>query len=362
MRNILFVLALAISSVARADEPPVPEDRVVSWMEELRPLPKIHYSWPLPFETISDKVLFEYVRLTHAASLSGEWSLPKEVDRAVAVCHRVNATKPKIPASIAINYSIWHRRFGKELPPTNIGSTHKEELHFLRTRMKAVRDALAAANKKHRAGIAVTAILFDSERFHTKKDDAKWNLAITQKYNAAHDIVRDIFPKTRVEWYGRGAVQPGSSPTGWAEDTHFALDEKGESFNCSLYEIPEIGYTRGIFRRTTQNAVKHGCGEVTPWIALASGYRRQPTTYHKWSYDWNYDLIYSWQLGLELNNVWYGIPERSDRFAPWNMAKVAIFYPEPFGRSPDWGQHFVAYVRGANEIKELPEMKSRSQE
>ena len=40
---------------------------------------------------------------------------------------------------------------------------------------------------------------------------------------------------------------------------------------------------------------------------------------------------------------------------PWNKAKIAVFYPEPFGRSPHWGQHFVAYVRGANGIKELPE-------
>ena len=64
---------------------------------------------------------------------------------------------------------------------------------------------------------------------------------------------------------------------------------------------------------------------VTPWIALASGYRRQTDKYHEWSHDWNYDLIYSWQLGVELNNAWYGVPERAGRFAPWNKAKIAIF-------------------------------------
>jgi len=357
MRPILLTLALVMPAATFADEPPVPEETIVAWMKELQPLPKVHYSWPLPYKTMSDDVLFEYVRLTHAASLSGEWSRPEEIDRAVEVCRRVNAAKPKIPASIGVNYSVWHRRFGKDLPPTDTGPTHEAELSYLRSRMEAIRDGLAAANEKHQADVAVTAVLFDSEHFHTKKDDAAWNAAITQKYNAAYEMVREIFPKVRIEWYARGAVQPGASATGWSESSYFALDEKGESFGCSLYQVPEIGYTRGIFRRTANNASRHGCEEVTPWIALASGYRRQTDQYHAWSHDWNYDLIYSWQLGRELNNSWYGVPERAERFAPWNKAKIAIFYPEPFGRSPYWGQHFVAYVRGANGVTELPEVR-----
>src|SRR5262249_2413606 len=104
------------------------------------------------------------------------------------------------------------------------------------------------------------------------------------------------------------------------------------------------------------NAEQHGCDDVTPWIALASGYRRQVDKYHEFSFDWNYDLVYSWQLGAEVNHPWFGAPERHERFAPWNKAKIAIFYPEPFGpRSPQWGRHFVAYVRGAQQIKSLPE-------
>lgn len=355
MRTIILILVTAFPTASFGHEPPEQETTVVSWMKELEPLPKVHYSWPLPYKSISDEVLFEYVRLTHAASLSGEWSQPEQIERAVDVCRRVNAGKPKIPASIGVNYSVWHRRFGKDLPPTDTGPTHDEELKYLRSRMLAIRDGLAAANTQQQSEIAVTAILFDSEHFHTKKDDAQWNAAITQKYDAAYDIVREYFPTARIEWYARGAVQPGASATGWSEAAYFALDEKGESFGCSLYQVPEIGYTREIFRRTAENAARHDCEEVTPWIALASGYRRQTDKYHDWSHDWNYDLIYSWQLGRELNNSWYGVPERAERFAPWNKAKIAIFYPEPFGRSPHWGQHFVAYVRGANGIKELPE-------
>jgi len=120
--------------------------------------------------------------------------------------------------------------------------------------------------------------------------------------------------------------------------------------------VPEIGHTREIFRRTARNAERHGCSEVTPWIALASGYRRQTDKYHEFSLDWNYDLIYSWQLGAEINHAWFGAPERHERFAPWNKAKIAIFYPEPLGRSPHWTEHFIAYVRGAYLLKWLPEV------
>lgn len=333
-----------------------PEWQMVGWLRELKPLSKVHYSWPLPFKSMSDDLLYEYVRLTHAASLSGEWGQQEQIDRAVEFCHRVNGTGPKIPASIGINYSVWHRRFGKDLPPTETGPTHQAELDYLRSRMTAIRDGIAAANRQFKSEVTVSAILFDSEHFHVNQGDAEWNAAMTQKYNAAYDIVREFFPGVRVEWYARGAVHPGASATGWSDATYFTLDEKGDSFGCSLYQVPEIGYTREIFRRTAIKAAKHGCEEVTPWIALASGYRRQTDRYHDFSLNWNYDLIYSWQLGRELHNSWFGVPERAERFAPWNKAKIAIFYPEPFGRSRVWGQHFVAYVRGANGAMQIDDL------
>ena len=356
MRHLLTVLCVVLlPAVTFGHEPPPSDDTLVVWMKELKPLPKVHYSWPIPLKSISDEVLLEYVRLTHAASFAGEWSDPEQIEIAVKACQRVNAGNPKIPASIGVNFSVWHRRFGKDLPPTDVGPTHEAELQYLRSRMEAVRDGLKAANAKHQSEVAVTAILFDSEHFHTKTDDPEWNRALTQKYDAAYDIVQEVFPKVRIEWYGRGSVQPGASPTGWSETRYFTLDEKGVAFSCSLYQVPEIGYTRDIFRRTAENAAHHGCYEVTPKIALASGYRRQTDKYHEWDHNWNYDLIYSWELGRELNNAWFGVPERAERFAPWNKAKIVCFYPEPFGRSPYWGQHFVAYVRGANGIQKLPQ-------
>ena len=363
MYKAVVILLVMIPAVAIGDDANPADQQILTWLRELQPLPKVHYSWPLPFKKLSDDLLYEYVRLTHAVSLSGEWGKPEQVERAVVICKQVNAAKPKIPASIGINYSVWHRRFGKNLPPTDTGSTHQAEVDYLRTRLEMIRDALTTANQKHQTDVAITAVLFDSERFHIRADDTEWNRAITAKYNVAHETVRSIFPKVRIEWYGRGAVQPGASLTGWRHTAQFALDEKGESFACSLYRVPEIGYTRETFRRTVRNAEKHGCAEVTPWIALASGYRRQTDRYHKFSFDWNYDLIYSWQLGAEINQPRFSAPERHERYAPWDKAKIAIFYPEPFGRSPYWAEHFIAYVRGAHLVKSLPEvLESKSKD
>ncbi len=354
LRKIITFSSCLVAASLFSDEVPVPESTILSWMEELQPLQKVHYSWPIPFKTISQDVLNEYVRLSNAASLSGEWFKPEHIEMAVEACRFANATKPKIPASIGVNFSVWHRRFDKSAPVTDTGPSHDAELEYLRTRMELIRDGLASANQRHDSAIAVTAILFDSERFYLKAGDREWNTALTQKYDAAYDIVHEIFPQARIEWYSRGAAHTGASKSGWANSKHFALDEKGVAFGCSLYKVPELGYTRETFRRTAANAERYGCEEVTPWIALASGYRRQPDKYHTWSNDWNYDLIYSWKLGTEINREWYGRPEQSERFAPWRLAKIAIFYPEPFGVSPHWGQHFVAYVRGANKIQELP--------
>jgi hypothetical protein len=362
-RIALFFFLFALPTTVIGDDDMPSNQQVLAWFKELKPLQKVHYSFPIPFKEVSDDLLFECARLTNAVSLSGEYGTPDQVERAVLICKQVNANRPKIPASIAINYSVWHRHFGKDLPPTDTGPTHQLELEKLKARMDFMRDALASANRKHDSDISLTAVLFDSEHFYTRADDAEWNKAMTTKYDAAYDTVQQVFPNVRIEWYARGAINPGGSATGWGGASYFTLKEKGGSFGCSLYQVPEIGYTREMFRRTVKNAEEHGCQEVTPWISLASGYRRQTDKYHEYSLDWNYDLIYSWQLGVEINQPWWGAPERRERFAPWNAAKIAIFYPAPFDpRVPHWAQHFVAYVRGANLVKSLPELPDTQSE
>ena len=75
---------------------------------------------------------------------------------------------------------------------------------------------------------------------------------------------------------------------------------------------------------------------------------------------WDFDRVYSWQLGAEINIPWYGQPGREYMFAPWRFAQAVCFYPSTFDlRSRPAGpgqqstvlmQHFASYVRGANGV------------
>lgn len=206
-RLVVVTLTLFVSNIFAADAPPS-EEQTLKWLRELKSLPKVHYSWPLPLRQVPDAVLVEYCRITHAISISGEWSQTRDIERAVTLCKMVNTRSPKIPATIGVNFSVWHRRFGKDLPPTDTGPTHWGELAHLRRRLDWIRETLAGVNRKYQANVSVSALLLDSERFHTKTNDVTWNEAMTAKYDAAHEIIKELFPNVRVDWYARGAVHP----------------------------------------------------------------------------------------------------------------------------------------------------------
>ena len=76
-----------------------------------------------------------------------------------------------------------------------------------------------------------------------------------------------------------------------------------------------------------------------------------------WTYDneWDYDRVYSWMLGAELNQPWYSEGGRAQKYALWSMAKSVVLYPSVFAspalargqNSTHYMEHFVAYLQGA---------------
>ena len=363
MSAFALTACLCASGAAQTDG----EQELLAALRTLKPLSKVHYSWPVPSEWRDgrgDTVCREYVRITHAFSLHGENVTLNQIDVAVSTCAAVNATKPSIPCTLAINYSPWHvkfsdpaDRFGPDLPPTNIGPSHAIELRTFRIRFRRIREWLERVNRERGADVRVSAVLLDSERFTVREGDAVWNEAIREKHDAIYGLSKSVFPQAKVVWYGFGAIQRTASKTGWRQAPWHSLDELHDTFVVSLYRVPEIGYTREAFRRTVENARQHGTQEVTPWVALAAGHRRQ-TQGKPWAFsmNWDYDLVYSWHLGWELNSSWFG--DRPERFAPWNAAKVVCFYPGPGERRcPAWWKHFIAYVRGANGVRTLSDLE-----
>lgn len=90
-------------------------------------------------------------------------------------------------------------------------------------------------------------------------------------------------------------------------------------------------------------------------MALASGYRHGLVKKLYWTDDWDYDLIYSYMMGAELNVPWYAA--QKGKYPEYDRAKVIAFYPAPLSNhSPAWAKHFIAYVRGATEVKKLDDL------
>ncbi len=359
MAALLVIVLSGAAGPPPSSAPTAPGGAIVKQLRALEPLPKTHYTWGLSADLLDpgDPRLYQIVRITHTACLRGEWDTSRQVEAAVMVCRAVNSAGPAIRATLGINYSPWGTgRVGTGLSPKadqpDIGRLHEREVAVFRAKLVRFQDWLAAANRRHQTDIRVSALLLDCEQFRIKKDDNAWNAALTERYNEIYDAGRKVFPAARIEWFGRG-LRRVAYGNGWDQHGHFTLEEKADSFSCSLYCLPEIGYMRETFRRTYELARAHAVSEVTPWVALGAGWRRQADTFHRWAYDWDYDPVYSWQLGRELNRA--ALAEHAQRYAPWSAAKVVMLYPPPFNpRTPSWAKHFIAYVRGAHDIRELP--------
>jgi len=247
------------------------------------------------------------------------------------------------------------------LPPTDVTSEkepgftwHDYEIEDFRDRLGTLRAELATACALHGVTISVSAIALDAESFRISDpravgNEQAWRAAMIAKYNASYNVAREVFPGAIIEWFERGRAEPN----GYVNPM-FTLEEQGEFFSCSLYRIMDPERCREVFRATYQNALVHGVARVHPWVALASGWQDSGAGRGTFfNGNWNYDVLHSWQAGAEVNNPWYS--DQPDVYAPWNAAPAVFFWPRPFdGNAPYWGLHFVAYVRGAQGLTELP--------
>jgi hypothetical protein len=322
---------------------------------KLEPLPKVHYSWGMweQFKNYDERFFYQIARVTHSLCVKGEWATYDQIEKCVYACARVNKTNPKIPSTIGINYSPWHRKFKKDLPPTSRDISYYEEIEYFELRLKLIKEWINKSNKKYGTDVNVTAILLDSERFYRQQDDEKWNNAMQEALDTIHKKAVQIYPETRVEWFGRGIVRADGAT--FSKTIYFTGKEIMPTLSCSFYTLPEMEGMRQVFRKTCELADSYNIKEVTPWVALASGYKHDLIKKLKWTFDWDYDLIYSYMMGAELNVQWYAA--QKDKYPEYDRAKVIVFYPDPFDRlSPAWGKHFIAYVRGATNVRDLSDI------
>jgi hypothetical protein len=350
-------------------------------LKNLSALPKTHYSWPIPVQYLAssapdfiDGLMHDYVRITGACSLTLDASTGGLNRSALSVCAEIcDAVAParlaaELPApTINVNYSPWYKHF-PGTDPTVGGTAEQAELASYAAVLAELKAWLPAAGTGQ---TTLGAVLLDSEKFkYTSSSSPAYRQALTRKHDLIWNATRVSFPTVRIELYDRGAVSKWDTAPTWAVSPYYTLEERGESLSLSLYTVPEIWNMRGSMNRTValaESARGNRSGttqSVTPWISLGAGNRRLPKL-DGMMYDlcWDYDRVYSWQMGREMNNAWYSSGSRIDRYAPWYAAQVVVFYPSVFdvrgvragpgGQLTNFMQHFTNYVRGATGIDGL---------
>ena len=250
----VFLVVLTITASGGEKAPVLlSKSEIAAKLRALNPLPKVHYSWHIErgsrlLEPENSQIVYQLARITHALSVKGEVVTEQQIDGCVYNCARVNMTKPEIPCRIGVNFSPWHRKFDKNLPPTDRGPTYYAEIVFFAERMNNIKKWVAAANRKYQSNVEVGVLLLDSERFYVKKNDQKWNEGMREALDAIHKKAAEIFPEAQIQWYGRGITRPDGAT--WMQTGLWTNKEIKSPMSCSLYMLPEQDVMRETFRRT----------------------------------------------------------------------------------------------------------------
>ena len=282
-------------------------------MKNVPKLPKTHYYWT-PSVNVSNKDMYELVRITGSYCVQGENNTEDRMVEALRLCGPLGAT-------IGVNFSPWHRKMNGE-SPTYRGFRWFEEIDYF------LKGALLI---KERCGnIPVTAVMLDTECWNGNSKDPLYLEGMRQNLDLIHVMAKAIFPEAAIIWYGRGMVQHPVKDT-ITKRSNWTGEERTNVLAVSLYGLPEFDRMKAVYEATTKYDTEgYEIRTVIPYIALAAGYERHATG-HTWRRDWDYDIKFSRMMGAYIQSS----------YTPY-----AIFYPPPF-RNPAWKNHFIAYVEGA---------------
>jgi alpha-galactosidase len=356
-------------------------------------LPKVHHSDQVIDQGIdrSKPEVVDYARITHALPLSLDCSssvsdpedmqgLTAELQEVAAIC-----ALPQVNCTISLIYSPWEHNW--EYNGASVrGAPEQAELQFFGARLANVTRLLRVENQMLRADVKVGAVLLDSESFQMIDNNssgihsasAEEKVEVTRKHDLIYNLTQHFFPGVSVLMYGRGQMRraagaakavAGSSVApsqGWVPPELYVGDELGDSYGPILYNVNELALMRENYNRVVANARTHNTSKVVPWIALGAGSPRVVSAsagFGEFSWAFDYERIYSWMLGRELNDPYFA--QYPDLYAAWDCATEAVLYPlawDPRGKrvGPTNGdtalvRHFVSYVLGAAGVLALPQ-------
>ena len=330
---------------------------IVELLQDLPSLPKRHYSWWVVPEQLgapaNDSVGYHWVRITHCVTIRPGWIDYDDVLDAVKLCKAVNEGSPTMPATIALVYSPYHDLGLDDRPPDCPEWVWVVAEEDCQAAMDEVQGWLSDANAHCGTDVQVSAILLDTEmplwwtREQGEPDAQAWNEALDDRYNAIYNICKDVFNDydVPVHWFLRG--QPCCH-------RRFTTEELGDSYGAVCYQPDDPPAMRRTFMDYYDQALADGVTDLLVWISLGSGYEWMPSGRSIYICDLQYSPKLSWRLGAELNDPAYSPYPGED--APWDAAQAVVLYPGPSGSyTPQFFEHFKAYVLGANGLNPPPQ-------
>ena len=351
------IAILVVATMAASAAGQLSDRETLRKLKALPTLPKVHYSWPLMVNAprISLDVATEYARITRAIGQSVQWASDSRrwaYSFGWDAVRLANERYPGTDCRVCLNYTPWFKKTNPAVPrdPTQFGQDIEREIVFLRGRLTRIKAWLAAYNQQHESNVRIGAILLDSESFGGKAGDDLHNVALDTRHNLIYLVCRtELGADVRIEWYGRRMVEKGNTASGWYLCPLLTGHELGGNYSVSLYRVYDPEVTHEEYRRTVAEADKAGVKHVTPWVALASGWRPgEKGTFRRWDRDYDFDVQFSWQIGYEIHH-----PPAS---VPYGRADVVVFYPAPFSNDA-WIRHFVAYARGAHGERDIDDVR-----
>lgn len=294
---------------------------IVPKLQSLQPLPKKHYSYALYPQVILDPLKEAFIkeigRLNGSLSTHIDYTVTDAIDKIISFSPKEIAlsTSPWSVALVGTDPTRWDKEVSYEIL--------RQENNLIRTKTD-----IDNSNKKYGKNIPVTVVLVDQETYVSNLDQA-WNNSINEKNNITYKLIKKYFPDCKIVQYNRGAgpYYPGGL---------------GDYLNPSLYMPNEFRTDLDAFNSigTSNN--------IIPNIALG-GFIKRTTMGAAWPWVWDrYRYVYSYMLGMMVNNPWCWDVSRVDKYAHFERSPFVCFWPvclDP--NSTDWPWHYLSYILGA---------------
>jgi hypothetical protein len=295
---------------------------MLEMLKELAPLPKPHYS-----DDVAPSLLLaptpEFVEVCRICRC-----VPVDLESPNDVIAAAASLAHSLSVPLVINYSPWPNETCPAPGPVPIQLSL--EINRVARRLN-VCSMIFGTNK-------VAAAILDDERYgdHTK--------AMTPWRNAMFETFKMAMPEASVEFYDRCGLSFAAEDSGW---TRSKIGDEVNSDFCGavLYRLSDHRLTQETLRMVS---VANPGKRIAAYIALGYCEEYAVGTFSLPIDSPSYPLTLDWLTGWEMHSSWCA--SLPDRFAPWGRVHHVTFWPA-FMQGPQWLPRFVAYCRGAQEIK-----------